>query len=826
MNDNYTPRANQAINLAKKEALSYNQTHVGTEHLLLGIIKLNQGVGLSILARKYSDISQLEEKLINLIAADDHAEDEVTLESLSFTPRLNKVLQLAKREAKNLKHSYIGTEHLLLGLLTEGESTAAQLLIKNGVNLDETREDILAELDPNQSSYDEDGNTAVAGGQPSEKRGKASALKAFGKDLNELARNNQLDPVIGRKDEIERIIQVLGRRTKNNPILLGEAGVGKTALAEGIAQEIVKGNVPERISNKRIIILDMALMVAGTKYRGQFEERIKAVMDEVRKDKNVILFLDEIHTIVGAGSGEGSMDASNMIKPALGRGEFQVIGATTLKEYRKYIEKDTALARRFQQVFLEPPSVDDSIAILNGLAPQYESHHNVIYSTEAIEACVKLSDRYIPTRHLPDKAIDLMDESGSKARMKHSHKSPEIEILDKEIKDLVRQKDIAVSTQKFEEAAVIRSKETELSNRRDKLIKDWKESRTEETIVISEDDVREILSKMTGIPLNKMDSTTSNNLLNLEEELNKSVIGQTESISALARSIRRSRSGLSDAKRPIGSFLFLGSTGVGKTHLAKTLASNMFGSEDAMTRLDMSEYMEKHTVSRLIGSPPGYVGYGEGGHLTEAVRKRPYSVVLFDEIEKAHPDVLQILLQIMDDGHITDSQGTKVDFRNTLIILTSNIGAHLFSKQSAMGFAAMSSDSKYETLKDDILAESKKVLKPEFLNRLTDIIVFRPLGKDEFTHIVDLEVQKVIDRLKDQKISFTLTKNMKNYLLEQGTDEKYGARPLRRAVERHIEDNLADALLRNEIRPGMNFKIDLVKDKVVIKTPKSKEVKV
>jgi ATP-dependent Clp protease ATP-binding subunit ClpC len=734
--------------------------------------------------------------------------------SIPYTPRVKKVLALAGKEAKALSHSYVGTEHILLGLLREGEGVAARVLKSLDVDIERTRNEILRELDPQFSGGTESGG--AGGGEeaaaPSPRGGsseegkkdvKTPALKAFGRDLTELARKGELDPVVGRKNEIRRVVQILCRRTKNNPVLIGEAGVGKTAIVEGLAQEISSGIVPEILADKRVITLDLALMVAGTKYRGQFEERIKAVMDEIRRAKNVILFIDEMHTIVGAGAAEGAMDASNIFKPALSRGELQCIGATTLNEYRKYIEKDSALDRRFQSVKVEPPSVEDTITILKGIRGKYEEHHKATFSDKSLEAATKLSDRYITGRFLPDKAIDVMDEAGARARIASLSRPPDVEDLTAQIEQVCAQKEQAIAAQHFEEAAKFRDQEKQLRLRQEQITEEWKKAREEKRVAIDEDLMMQVVADWTGIPLSRMEKKESEKLLGLEAEIRKAVVGQEAAAVAIARALRRSRADLKDPRRPIGSFMFVGPTGVGKTETAKQLAAQMFGNQDALIQIDMSEYMEKFAVSRMIGSPPGYVGYEEGGQLSESVRRRPYSVILFDEIEKAHPDVLQLLLQILEDGRLTDSLGRVVDFRNTIIIMTSNVGASLLQRQTTMGFAAASgSFSDHERMREKVLEEAKRIFKPEFLNRISDIIFFRPLDKADLVQIVEIELTKFASRLTERKITLEFSAEAKTLLIEKGYDEKYGARPLRRAVEHYLEDPLAEAVLRGDIKDG------------------------
>ena len=806
--NNFTPRAQQVLALARKEADRFNHNYVGTEHLLLGLIKLGQGVAVNVLQKMGLDLETVRQEVEKLVGSGP--ENQMT-GNIPYTPRVKKVLALAGKEAKALQHSYVGTEHILLGLLREGEGVASQVLKKLEIDLDRTRNEVLKELDPNfnPEEADEEGLDAeevTSGGAP-RKEAKTPALKAFGRDLTELAQKGELDPVIGRAEEIERVIQILCRRSKNNPVLIGEAGVGKTAIAEGLAQEIVSGNVPELLIGKKVITLDLALMVAGTKYRGQFEERIKAVMDEIRKNKNIILFIDELHTIVGAGSAEGAMDASNIIKPALSRGELQCIGATTLNEYRKYIEKDSALERRFQSVKVEAPSVPDTILILKGLRPKYEAHHKAVITDAALEAAAKLSDRYLTGRFLPDKAIDIMDEAGSRARIGAMTRPPATKELEAEIDRIRGEKETAIKAQDFEKAAALRDSEKKAKEDLEVALATWRKDRDEREVIVGEDEIMHVLSKWTGVPLNRLEQKETQKLLAMEEEIKTRVIGQDEAVTAISKALRRSRADLKDPRRPIGSFIFLGPTGVGKTFLARSLAEFMFGDPNAIIQIDMSEYMEKFTSSRLIGSPPGYVGHEEGGQLSEAVRRRPYSVVLFDEIEKAHPDVMHLLLQILEEGTVTDSLGRKIDFRNTIIIMTSNVGAELIKKQTTLGFGAATLDGSHDTMRDKILEESKRIFKPEFLNRLDDIIVFRTLTKEMLTRIVDLEVAKVAARIKDKEIVVTLDSSAHELLIEKGYDPNYGARPMRRAVERYLEDPIAEDILRGVIKSGDHVEV-------------------
>ena len=812
--NNFTPRAQQVLALARKEADRFNHSYVGTEHLLLGLIKLGQGVAVNVLERMGLELETVRMEVEKEVGS---GPPQKSAGNIPYTPRVKKVLALANKEAKALNHSYVGTEHLLLGLLREGEGVAARVLKRLEVDIQRTRNEILAEIDPNFSPDDhgdddeeEDGDGPFEeeahphqGGPESDPKSKTPALKAFGRDLTKMAKEGGLDPVIGREAEIERVIQILCRRTKNNPVLIGEAGVGKTAIVEGLAQEIANGNVPEILRDRKVITLDLALMVAGTKYRGQFEERIKAVMDEIRKVKNVILFIDELHTIVGAGSAEGAMDASNIIKPALSRAEMQCVGATTLNEYRKYIEKDSALERRFQQVKVEEPSVDDAIKILQGLQQKYESHHKAKFTPEAIDAAVKLTARYLTARFLPDKAIDVLDEAGARARIGTLTRPPAIKQLEAEIKRINRAKLTAIAEQNFETAAALRDDEKHAKKTLEDTLKNWRAASEETIVTVTDDDIMAVVSKWTGVPLSRMEVKETEKLLQMEEELKTRVIGQNEAVIAISKALRRSRADLKDPRRPIGSFLFLGPTGVGKTYLARNLAEFMFGDADALIQIDMSEYMEKFTASRLIGSPPGYVGYEEGGQLSEAVRRRPYAVVLFDEVEKAHPDVMNLLLQILEEGTITDSLGRKIDFRNTIIIMTSNIGAASIKRQTALGFGAMSEDqADHEGMKEKILEESKRYFKPEFINRLDDLVVFHMLEKSDLNSIVDLEVAKLVKRLKEKEITLTLTDEARDFLSSKGFDPAYGARPMRRAVERFLEDSLAEALLRGDVKPG------------------------
>lgn len=801
----FTPRVQKVLSLAQTESQRLGHAYIGSEHLLLALVKLGGGLAIQILDEFDIDLNELKSQIEQQVATGNEKHQG----ERPYTPRAKKVLDLSIKEANALQHSYVGTEHILLGLLREGQNVAANILTNLGLDLEEAREAILIALDPNfeedGDNFDENEEPNIQSAQSSNtnKQKKMTALDAFGTDLTEQAKEQKLDPVIGREREIQRVIQILCRRNKNNPILIGEAGVGKTAVAEGLAIEIVAGNVPEILRDMRIVTLDLALMLAGTKYRGQFEERVKAIMQEVTQEQNVILFIDEMHTIVGAGSAEGAMDASNIIKPALSRGELQCIGATTLNEFRKFIEKDSALERRFQQVKVGEPSVEDTIKILQGLQSKYEDHHKVLYSPEAIEAAARLSSRYITERYLPDKAIDVLDEAGSRARISQLMRPQGIEDLEDQITQLDEQKKAAVKDQDFEKAAALRDQEKQKQKELEDFLAKWKASTDESVVHLDVEEITSVLAKMTGIPLEQMERKETKRLLNMEKELGKHVIGQEPAVTAISKALRRSKANLKDPKRPIGSFLFLGPTGVGKTYLARHLAEFMFGNADSIIKMDMSEYMEKFSVSRLVGSPPGYVGHDEGGQLTEAVRRKPYSVILFDEIEKAHPDVLNLLLQILEDGALTDSLGHQVDFKNTIIIITSNVGAQEISKQSALGFNAIEhKDDGFEAIKERIQADAKDTFKPEFLNRLDEIVVFHPLEEKNLGYIVNLEVDKLAERLLEKGLKLKLQPSAKKFLIKQGYNPAYGARPMRRAVERFLEDPLADALLKAEFEEG------------------------
>ncbi|NUQ33593.1 MAG: ATP-dependent Clp protease ATP-binding subunit [Planctomycetaceae bacterium] len=808
MFDNFTERARKVLGLARQEAQKFNHEYIGTEHILLGLILEGSGVAANVLRNMEIDLRKIRLEIEKLV---QQGPQMVTAPGkLPFTPRAKRVIDLAKQEAQALAHEYIGTEHLLLGLLKENEGIAAQVLMNLGVRLEEVREEVLELLG-------QDAANSGTGTQRESTRkltsttdkSKTPALDAFGTDLTERAREGDLDPVIGRAQEIERVVQVLCRRTKNNPVLIGEPGVGKTAIVEGLAQRIINGEIPEILREKRLVVLDLAMMVAGTKYRGQFEERIKAVMTEVRRAKNVILFIDELHTLVGAGGAEGAIDASNVMKPALSRGEIQVIGATTLDEYRKHIEKDGALERRFQQVRVEPPNVEDAIKILRGLKGRYEAHHKIRYTDEALLASVELSDRYMPGRFLPDKAIDVMDEAGSRMRLRNMVKPPDLTELDKQVEDLEREKDQAIADQEYEMAAKLRDQAMKLRKEKEQKQREWREELNVVTGTVDDEVICETVSSMTGIPLTRIDQQESERLLKMEGELHRSVVSQEEAIKQISRAVRRSRSGLKDPKRPIASFLFVGPTGVGKTLLCKALAKFMFGTEDALVSIDMSEYMEKFNVSRLVGAPPGYVGYEEGGQLTEKIRRRPYAVVLLDEIEKAHPDVYNLLLQIMEEGRLTDSFGRVVDFKNVVLIMTSNVGASIIKNQAGLGFRKLDAESSYESMRDALMQEIERHFKPEFINRLDDIIIFRQLVNDDMKLIFDIEINKLVKRMGEKHIELSVTDQAKEWVLGSKLvkDTEFGARPLRRAIERHIENELSERVLSGDFEGKNGCKV-------------------
>ncbi|QGJ70707.1 ATP-dependent Clp protease ATP-binding subunit ClpC [Planctomycetales bacterium 10988] len=801
MYERFTDRARKVMQLANQEGQRFNHEYIGTEHVLLGLIKEGSGVAANVLKNLDVDLRKIRQEVEKLV---QRGPGTPTPGKLPQTPRVKKVIEYSIEEAQNLNHNYVGTEHLLLGLLREKEGVAAQVLINLGLKLEEVRQEVLnllghvsdADEGSEQLSATEEGE--MASESPKSGKSKTPALDSFGRDLTELARQGKLDPVIGREKEIERVTQVLSRRTKNNPVLLGEAGVGKTAIVEGFAQRVIDGDVPESLSDRRIVVLDLAMMVAGTKYRGQFEERIKAVMNEVRRVQNTILFIDEMHTLVGAGGAEGAIDAANVLKPSLARGEIQCIGATTLDEYRKHIEKDTALARRFQEVIVNPPSQEEAVEILRGLRDRYEEHHRVRITDDALESSVELAARYITGRCLPDKAIDVIDEAGARVRLKAMTRPPDLKEIDEKIERLNKEKEEAVANQDFEKAASFRDQAEKLKNRKKEIVQDWREQANQTGGIVDEEVVSEVVSKMTGIPLTRMTTEETQRLMAMEDELHRRVIGQDEAVKSISKAVRRSRSGLKDPKRPTGCFIFAGPTGVGKTLLAKALAEFMFGDEDALIQVDMSEYMEKHNVSRLVGAPPGYVGYEEGGQLTEKIRRRPYAVVLLDEIEKAHGDVFNMLLQVMEEGRLTDSFGRQVDFRNTILIMTTNAGAEVITRGESFGFQRFDEDSTYQGMKDRVKDQIGKYFRPEFLNRVDDTIVFRQLQNADLQEIVDIELSKVRERLKDRGLELVLTDEAKELLVSRGSNVEYGARPLRRAIEHSVEDPLSEELLKGE----------------------------
>lgn len=816
MYERFTDRARKVMQLANQEAQRFNHEYIGTEHILLGLVKEGSGVAANVLKNLEVDLRKIRLEVEKLVQS---GPEMVTMGKLPQTPRAKKVIEYSMEEARNLNHNYVGTEHILLGLLREQEGVAAQVLMNLGLKLEEVREEVLNLLghgmEGGETSRGGRESAGVAeGGSSSSKSGKSKtpALDSFGRDLTELARQTKLDPVIGREREIERAIQILCRRTKNNPVLLGEAGVGKTAIVEGFAQRVVAGNVPELLADKRIVVLDLAMMVAGTKYRGQFEERIKAVMNEVRRAKNTILFIDELHTLVGAGGAEGAIDAANVLKPALARGEIQCIGATTLDEYRKYIEKDSALDRRFQLIMVDPATKDEAVEILKGLRDRYEEHHRVQITDDAIASAVEMSSRYITGRCLPDKAIDVIDEAGARVRLRTMTRPPDLKEIDEEVEQLNKDKEEAVANQDFEKAASLRDQADKLRKKKDSITREWREKSRQTDGVVDEDVIAEVVSKMTGIPLTRLSTEDSLRLMKMEEDLHKRVISQKEAVKAIAKAVRRSRSGLKDPKRPTGCFVFAGPTGVGKTLLAKALAQFMFGDDDALIQIDMSEYMEKHNVSRLIGAPPGYVGYEEGGQLTEKIRRRPYAVVLLDEIEKAHPDVFNMLLQVMEEGRLTDSFGRNVDFRNCVLIMTTNAGADAIKNEQSFGFQAPDADASYESMKLRVNEQIEKFFRPEFLNRLDDTIIFRHLTDEDLKDVIDLELGKVRERLRERGHELELTDESKQFLIKKGSNLDYGARPLRRAIENYVEDPLSEELLKGEFQGKDRILVDAIKD--------------
>ena len=805
MFNRFTERARKVIVYAKEEARRFNHDYIGTEHLLLGLIREGEGVAAAVLQKLGLDLETIRLEVEKLVQAGPATQ---VVGDIPFTPRSKKALELSAEEARALGHNYIGTEHLLLGLVKEGEGMAYRVLLNLGLDLGKLRNEVMELLGSGIPGYGQQ--------QEAVKAGKTPAIDAYGRNLNKLAREGKLDPVIGRKNEIERVIQILSRRTKNNPVLLGEAGIGKTAIVEGLAQLIVSGDVPELLRDKTIVVLDLAMMIAGTKYRGQFEERIKAVMDELKRSGKIVLFIDEIHTLVGAGAAEGAIDAANILKPALARGEIQCIGATTMDEYRKNIEKDAALERRFQTIIVEPPSVDETIQILKGLRDKYEAHHRVKYSDESLEAAARLSDRYISNRFLPDKAVDILDEAGAKARLQAMVVPDDIKEQEEKIEQLKKEKESYIKIQDFERAAKMRDQEREVRELLERKRADWIQKRDDVSLTITDDDIARVFSQWTRIPLIRLEQKESDRLLKMEDQMKKAVIGQDEAVSAISRAVRRSRAGIKNPRRPIGSFIFLGPTGVGKSLLARILSEFMFGDRDALIQIDMSEYMDKFNVSRLIGAPPGYVGYEEGGQLTEKVRRRPYSVILLDEIEKAHPDVFNLLLQVFEDGQLTDSLGRKVDFRNTIIIMTSNVGAEHIRNSGSLGFVAQKEDTTYNAVKERLLNEVKKAFKPEFLNRIDDIIVFRNLTKEDLQEIIKLEINEVIERLKGRGIDISMSLEAMDFLMEKGYDPLYGARPLKRTIQRYVEDMLSEEIISGRFKEGSKVTVVRRDDNLVL----------
>jgi len=805
--DRFTERAQKVMVYSQEEAVRQNYNYIGTEHILLGILREGEGIAAQVLKNKGIDLITVRQQVEALVGKGQQEVGQV----IGYTPRTKTILELSVEEARSLGQNYIGTEHLLLALIREGEGVAAQILMAMGLNFDSLRQEIVGLMD-----------SEGAKGKRSEASVKGSNtpnLNQYGRDLTEMAKEGKLDPIIGREKEIERVIQILSRRTKNNPALIGDPGVGKTAIAEGLAQKIIEGNIPEILKGKRVVTLDLSSMVAGSKYRGEFEERLKNVMNEIRESKNVILFLDEMHTIIGAGGAEGAIDASNILKPALARGEIQAIGATTLDEYRKHVEKDAALERRFQPVMVGEPTKEEALLILEGLRDKYEAHHKVKITDEALKSAVELSDRYIADRFLPDKAIDLVDEAASKVRIKIFTAPPDLKRLEEELEALEKEKSEAISLQNYERAAELRDRMQHIRQKLEDGRKNWNDKASSKDSVVTEEDIASIVSGWTGIPVTKLAEEESNRLLNLESILHQRVIGQEEAVLAVSKAIKRARVGLKDPKRPVGSFIFLGPTGVGKTELSKALADALFGDENAVIRIDMSEYMEKHTVSKLIGSPPGYVGYEEGGQLTEKVRRKPYSVILLDEIEKAHPDVFNVLLQILDDGRLTDGKGRTVDFKNSVVIMTSNVGVSTIRKQAVLGFATSSNEREdaYEKMKENVLEELKKTFRPEFLNRIDEIIVFHQLQEEHIRKIVDLMLKSLLVRIKEMNINLEITDKARAFLAEKGYDQAYGARPLRRAIQKMVEDQLSEEMLKGEIKPGSEVLVDVEDDKLIFR---------
>ena len=816
MNYNFTDRVRKVLAMAREEAIRLQHDYVGTEHILLGLIREGEGVAAAVLQHLSVDLEQIHERVEESVRK---GKATIALGELPYTSRAKKVLEFAMAEAREFNHSYVGTEHLLLGLLREEKGIAAQVLNSLGVSLDEARGETLKVLGTDVSPSEPagiGGGDDVTGGPAAsgkgDKKSKTPALDHFCRDLTELARQDKLDPTIGRADEIERMVEILCRRKKNNPVLIGEPGVGKTAIVEGLAQSIAGGDVTEALKDYRVLALDMAAVIAGTKYRGQFEERLKAVMNEIQQSKTVILFIDELHTLVGAGAAEGAIDASNMLKPALARGELQCIGASTLNEYRKYIEKDGALERRFQPVIVDPPAVDETVEILKGLRGHYEDHHKVVIPDDALEHAAKLADRYITDRFLPDKAIDVIDEAGARARIASQVPPADVEELKVQLSEIAQRKESAIGDQDFERAAELRDEEREFSQQIRERQEAWEEERRQHRPEISTDEIAFIVGRWTGVPVQRIRQTESERLVNMEDELHKRIVGQHDAITAISRAIRRSRAGLKDPNRPIGSFIFSGPTGVGKTELARALAEFLFDDREALIRVDMSEYMEKFSVSRLIGAPPGYVGYEDSGALTKAVRRRPYSVVLLDEVEKAHPDVFNILLQVLDEGHLTDNYGRVIDFKNTVLIMTSNLGARDISKGGGLGFQTADPESSYQIMKDKVAQEIERAFNPEFLNRVDDTIVFHPLSRADIGEIIHILMKDVHMRLAEEGISLRFTDAAIDYLVDEGYDEKFGARPLKRAIQRHLEDPLSEKILLAEFSSGDELEVDVNPD--------------
>ncbi len=803
MFNRFTERAQKSILLAQEEAQNLMHNYVGTEHLLLGLLSEGEGVGAKVLKDAGVSLEEARNQIVQLVGRGNY---ETNI--LGFTPRTKRVFELSFLEARKLGHNYIGTEHILLGLIEEGEGVAVVVLVNLGVDLSKLKENIIQMISENysKSSHGNMGRTS-----------KTPNLDKYSRDLTKLAIDGKIDPVIGRTKEIKRVIQILSRRTKNNPVLIGEPGVGKTAISEGLAQKIVEGMVPEIIKDKRVVTLDLPGMIAGTKYRGEFEERFKAVLKELKEAGNIILFIDELHTLVGAGAAEGAIDASNILKPVLARGELQIIGATTIDEYRKYIEKDSALERRFQTIMVDEPTVEDTIKILEGLRDRYEAHHRVEITDEALQAAAELSNRYITDRYLPDKAIDLIDEAASMVRIESFTAPDGVKGLEEKLEEFSQEKEEAVNTQNYEKAAKIRDMEKEIKEKLEEEKTKWEQEKKTSNMVVKYDEIAKVVANWTGIPVKKMTVEESEKLLKLEEILHKKVIGQNQAVEAVSNAIRRARVGLKDAKKPVGTFIFVGPTGVGKTYLAKALAETLFGDEDSMIRIDMSEYMEKYSVSRLIGSPPGYVGYDEGGQLTEAVRRKPYSVVLFDEVEKAHPDVFNVLLQILDDGRLTDSKGRVIDFKNTVIIMTSNVGATSIKKQNVLGFSSPEDEEKeeYDKMKEVISEELKRTFRPEFLNRIDEIIVFHSLKEEHVKEIVDVMIDDLEKRLRKLNIKVKISEKTKDYISEEGFDPVYGARPLERTIRKMIEDQLAEEILKGNVSKKDDILIDYKDDELV-----------